>query len=86
MDVDLIQCSICDSHIFVAFGLRVCECVCVCVCVCIQVYVLLPFLTCLSETIAGVWLYLYQEGSGLRGGMSPPRARQSEDRTLSQEN
>lgn len=77
MDIDLIQCSICDSHIFVAFGLRVC--------VCIHMCALLPFLTCLSETIAGVWLYLYQEGSGLSGGMSPPRARQSEDKTLSQE-
>ena len=76
-----VQSAIATFLLLLGFG-----CVSVCVCVCIQVYVLLPFLTCLSETIAGVWLYLYQEGSGLRGGMSPPRARQSEDRILSQEN
>ena len=81
MDVDLIQRLICSSHIFIVFGH---VCVCVCVFVCIHVCTL-PFLTCLSETIAGMWLYLYQEGSGLKGGMSPPRARQPEDRTLSQE-
>lgn len=43
------------------------------------------FLICLSETIAGVWLYLYQEGSGLKGGMSPPGAGQPFDGTLREE-
>ena len=53
-----------------------------CVCLCVRIHVCtLPFLTRLSETIASVWLYLYQEGSGLKGGVkkaelscwSPPK-------------
>lgn len=63
-----------------------CVCVCVRARVCVPIHVcMLPFLTCLSETIAGVWLYLYQEGSGLTGGMSPPSPEQPDDKALGQE-
>lgn len=54
------------------------------VCACTRVHVAFSHVL-ISETIAGVWLYLYQEGTSLKGGRSPPGAGQAFDRALREE-